>query len=359
MYIKIFITGVVVFVSGLFSSISVYSEAEQWLTIISRAEWWADEEYTYLESTYWQDIIASRSNAGAANIPADIAKKRADDYDKKISFINENFASQYTIAHRERYEGDNRLAWQIQKSDYVNAIVIHHTATEHESSQQWIQDIYKFHSLWRQWWDVGYNYIIWYDGEIYEWRKWGDYSVWAHVVWNNISSVWVAVMWDYHEKPINTKQYESLEKLVRHLSFTYGIDLDKDYYYNYNCSGAACNIFPLETHLRKTLSWHRDAGHTNCPGDKLYKQIEQIRLDNIDYSDGFIPVKRWEENPNTLKEKMTQWYGEVIQLLQTFSNTKLEKLISIIDTRLELETNTEIIRKLKIIRILTNQVIEN
>ncbi len=359
MYTKIIITGTLLFIWSLFISISVYSEWESPLDIISRAEWWADEQYTYIDSTYWQDIIASRSKAQVSNTSPDIAKKRRDDHDKKIAFINENFSQQYTIAHRQRYEGDKKLAWQIQKSDYVNAIVIHHTATEYESSQKGIQDIHRFHSLSRQWGDIGYNYIIWYDGEIYEWRKWGDYSVWAHVVWNNISTVWVAVMWDYHGKPINKKQYKSLEKLVQHLSFTYGIDLDKNYYYNYNCSGAACNIFPLETHLRKTLSWHRDAGHTNCPGDELYKQIEQIRLDNTEYSKWFTPVKRWDNNHNLIKSEKVWDNGKIIKLLKTFSKVKLEQLISVIETRLEVETNREIIRKLKIIRILAKNILSS
>jgi N-acetylmuramoyl-L-alanine amidase len=71
----------------------------------------------------------------------------------------------------------------------VNAIVVHHTHTEYTDSFEGIKQIYKYHALSKSWGDIGYNYIIGYDGEIFEGRQGGDYTVAAHSVWNNISTV--------------------------------------------------------------------------------------------------------------------------------------------------------------------------
>ena len=157
------------------------------------------------------------------------------------------------------------LAWPIKKSDYVSAIVVHHTHSEYEDSYEGMRDIYKYHALNKSWGDIGYNYIIGYDGEIFEGRQGGDYVVAAHSVWNNISTVGIAIMGNYESKEINELQYRSLEKLIQHLALKYGIDLGKEYYYNMECVSDDCAAFPLQTEKLSTLVGHRDTGHTECP----------------------------------------------------------------------------------------------
>lgn len=332
------------------------------ITIISREQWWADEEYTYSDSNYWKEILEKRNDESEKELTEKQKKeqeKKKEDYKASLNYINQNFKEQNTITKRTFFENDRPLAWSIQKSDYINAIVVHHTHGEYDSSYEGIRQIYKYHSLNNEWGDIGYNYLIGYNGEIFEGRKWGDYSVGAHSKWNNISTVGISIIGDYHHKGINTLQYISLEKLIQHLSLKYGIDLSKDYYYNMNCSGAACNIFPLETNLHETLAGHRDTWHTDCPGDILYKQIEQIQFDNLELTRGLIPVKRWEVSPY-FKDTQSLWnsHQEVIQILQQFDKEKLQQLINIIDARLEQNPKKSIWNKLRIIKTIAIHILE-
>jgi len=332
------------------------------LPIISREQWWADETYTYRNSSYWQAIIKKRqeTSENAPDIPEEEKQKARDIYKQKIDYINENFSDQYTVTETITHEWDEQLAWPIKKSDYVRAILVHHTDGEYEDSFEWIRDIYRFHSLGRQWWDIGYNYIIGYNGEIFEGRKGGDYTVWAHAKWNNISTVGISVLWNYHEKPINSLQYTSLERLIQELAIKYGIDLSKNYYYNMDCSGAACNVFPLETHLHNTLSGHRHAGHTHCPWDELYHQMEQIRLDNIDLTAWLTPVKRPAAESENGTISTDSWRSQkIVKVLKTLSNKKLEQLIQMLESRIEIEQNNTISEKLRIIKVIAQTVVQD
>lgn len=171
-------------------------------------------------------------------------------------------------------------------------------------------------------------------------------------------------MGNYENKPINTQQYESLEKLIQELVIKYGIDLSKDYYYNTDCSGTACANFPMETYIKKTLSGHRDTAHTNCPGDKLYAQIEEIRLNNLQLTEGFIPVKKGEINKNIPEqtgksESPTKENQKIVQTLKKLSPEILEKIVAIIDKRLETEENQKIKKQLQIINIIAKQVLKS
>lgn len=264
--------------------------------IISREEWWADESYTDRNSSYWQEIIAKRndfqsSNQGTNLTPAQL--KAQQDSKKAIDYVNENFSDHFDIDEKiYSYNGDTQ-AWPLQYMDTVDALVIHHTDSEYTDSQTGIQDIYKYHSLSRQWGDIGYNYIIWYDWKIYEGRKWWDYVSAAHSKWNNYSTMWIALMWNYSNKWLSSEQYAALKQLVSYLSYHYGIDLNARYYYNMDCAGTACQSFPLETTMYTRLVWHRDTGHTSCPWDQLYAQIQQLREELRQETAWYLPVPRW------------------------------------------------------------------
>jgi len=161
----------------LFSVSSVFalekSEVED-ITIISRAQWGADEEIGYKDSTPWKEKLAAWADAAAK--PLTEAQKLAQEksqekYQDKVDYINTYFPKENTITKIVPEQDGRPLAWKEQYSDYVNAIVVHHTATEYPDSWTGIKDIYQYHTLGRSWGDIGYNYVIGYNGEIFEGRK--------------------------------------------------------------------------------------------------------------------------------------------------------------------------------------------
>jgi len=325
--------------------------------IIPRASWWANEEFTSRESSYWQKILQGWSDYVAPYVSPEVKKAREEKNIKILNYINENFWKENTVAEREDYDLKDwyKLAWPLKYTQNVNAIVVHHTADEYKSSLEWIKQIYKYHSINRAWGDIGYNYVIWYDGEIFEGRKWWDYISAAHSVWNNYSTLGVAVMWNYSNKEINEEQYKSLEKLVKYLAWKYGIDFSNKYYYNMACAWAACDTFPLETKQNYTLAWHKDTWHTSCPWDKLYTQIEQIRLNNLIFTAGFKPVNRSQALVDTnTSPKVTSdpKIDKVVELVAKFSQFEKEQVLERITVYFNKKNISEkTISELKIIEL--------
>jgi len=321
--------------------------------IIPRESWWANELYTEVSSSYWKNILEKRRNQTDSRSPKK-KKKDEENYKKSATYINDNFKNENTITLQENFDPNNweRYAWPLKYTDYVNAIVVHHTHSDYENSLEWIQDIYRYHSLNRTWWDIGYNYIIWYDGEIFEGRKGGDYVSAAHSRWNNYSTASIAVMGNYASEWVNAQQYKSLESLVQYLTWRYGIDLSKEYYYHMDCAGDKCITFPLETHLDSTLVWHRDTGHTSCPGDKLYEQIQKIRTDNLEFTQGFTPRKRSTTYLAENQKSTISTVRKYITLFRWYSNSDLELIWAKIEELLKEEDQEyERRKKLQIMRL--------
>lgn len=337
-----------------FASSHALENIPQKPTVVPRASWGANELFTEIDSDYWKAILEARKNTVDTRSPEKIEEDR-DDYEKSINYINDNFAEENTITHVQRYDENTgkNYAWPLKYTDYVNAIIIHHTHSEFEDDITGLKSVYKYHSLSNWWGDIGYHYIIGNDGIIYEWKKGGDYVAGAHSKWNNYSTVWVALLWDYHDKPINELQYRSLENLVQYLAWNYGIDFSKQYYYHMDCAGEKCNTFPLETYRESTLSGHRDTGHTGCPWDELYAQLQKIREDNLEFTKWLTPKKRPNNEENlpdhTVKTSIIAAYS---RLLHWYSPDELSLIKSKIDELLEDESiDSERRKKLQILRL--------
>ncbi len=252
------------------------------LKIITREEWWADENYRFRDSYEWKLIFKQKEIDALKrqNIVYDESqllefKERQAKLSKMDKILLEEYWKYVEIESTEYDESGRKYAWPIQKSKEINWIVIHHTVSEYTNSMEWIKQIYKFHALSREWWDIWYNYLIWNDGEIYEWRAGWDKVVAAHDKWNNRSTIGIAVIWNYHSKEININQYNALKALTKQLIEKHDINLNEKTYFHKECLDASCSK-PLETELRTPIIWHRDAWHTSCPWDKLAKQIETM-----------------------------------------------------------------------------------
>ncbi len=250
--------------------------------IISRQEWWADESLRYIDNPAWVKIIKKRKEAYLKNkwkklteAQIEARKKRAERLKKMYEHINKYFSDENKLTEYHRYENWHKLAWPIEKTNFVKAIIIHHTHSEYKDSLTWIRSIYRFHTLSRQWWDIWYNYLIWYNWEIFEWRKGWDYVVWAQAKWNNRATIWISIIWDYDEKWLNPKQLKSLEQLIYYLAKKYWIDFNKKVYFHRTCVWKTCKA-PLYSFKKYPLVWHRDVGHTTCPWNDMYSQLNTI-----------------------------------------------------------------------------------
>lgn len=296
------------------------------INIIKRSEWWADETWRFRDSAVWKNYFERLKNQEG------IEKTEAQNkQEEKLKSINDLLSTDYkddNTLNEIIYEEDwHKLFWPIQKTNYVKSIVVHHTDTSTWStSLEAIRAIYKYHTLTRWWGDIGYNYLIWFDWEIFEWRAWWDYVVWAHALWNNRSTAWIAIIWKFQDEKISAKQYESLNKLITFLVNKYWINVNNKFDYHRDCLGNKCSFF-IENYKDDAIVWHKDVWHTNCPWEELYKQLQDLKKELSKYSTVLRPIKNWTSTKvvsNDLDSKLSK-----------LSEYDLLRLLAAIDYKLD------------------------
>ncbi len=173
------------------------------------------------------------------------------------------------IIARNDDEG-RELTWPVEESKEVKKFIIHHTGEvidRTRNPKEIMRAIYAYHTLNRGWGDIGYNYVIDRQGNIYQGRAGGPKIVGAHVAFHNVGTVGVALMGNFNREAPTEAQLEVLTILLAEHANRFNIDpTARSRYlgrYSYNISG------------------HRDVakrGHgTACPGKILHKKLDWIR----------------------------------------------------------------------------------
>lgn len=293
--------------------------------IIKRADWGAVEDYRYKDSKYWKSYYDKLASATWWITVAQQAE--IDKINKINNYLNTNYSEDSKVLETITSENWHSLVRPIQRTQFVKAIIIHHTDTQDISkpSDQILRWIYYYHSVQNWRWDIGYNYIVGQDGKIYEWKAWWDYVVWSHTLRNNKSNVSISVIWNYQNNYLTEEQQASINKLVWYLAKKYWIDLDKQRVYHKSCLSSSNCTNPLVNVTRASLIWHRDAGYTTCPGDNRYWLLANFKESNIDLSSGnkFIPnlasMKVYEANQAKIAVAQTVIANTWISLVASIS----------------------------------------
>ncbi len=154
----------------------------------------------------------------------------------------------------------------------VTHLIVHHSAGTNFSAD-WaavVRAIWHYHVDTHGWNDIGYNWLIDPNGVLYEGRP--DNVRGAHFSGHNTGTLGVCVLGNFHNaSPKIAPTPAAIETLERLLCWK----SEKE------------NINPLATKYHassglnlKTIAGHRDSGSgTACPGDSLYIQLPNIRID--------------------------------------------------------------------------------
>jgi hypothetical protein len=157
---------------------------------------------------------------------------------------------------------------EIWPADYqsVTKIVIHHTATRNDEADPaaTVRGIYRYHAVSRGWGDIGYNFLVDRNGNIYEGRAGGEDVIGGHVGDYNPGTCGIALVGDYTSTAISAGAQEALAKLLAWKCGRKGI------------SPTGASNFDDLTNL-PNVAGHRDLMATSCPGDSLYKVLPAIR----------------------------------------------------------------------------------
>lgn len=269
------------------------------IEVISRADWGANEWLRYVaESKVAKDreAYANRGNKPEVIFETNAEQLQREKSETMYSYAR-NVGSPFTeTVTKTRTENGRKLVWPIETTRWVQSIIVHHTA---ESMQKDLDDltliraIYQYHTVSLGWWDIGYNYLVWQRGKIYEGRAGWDYVVGAHAAWNNAGTVGISVMGDYTNMRLNRDQDAWLQSLIIFLAQKYGIDITATVPWVKICKSEGCGLFVDVT--SPALLGHKDVGYTACPWVYLYDQIALYRT-TLPYAIGTVkPV--W--NPRT------------------------------------------------------------
>jgi len=278
------------FILGL-SLITPITFAKDWylpgVNIVTRQDWWVDETIRFSNLSYAkrQEWLKSKSAEEMKKLEEtnldEFFDKQKTQYEKdtRNEYLKTNYPDEQ-ILDTIVYKYNNNNLKRVQSYHYNKTkIIVHHTAgdtsifTWLQSVINYLQDIYKYHTL-KQWrWDIWYNFLIDVYGNIYEGRAGWDSVVWAHDSRNNIPSIWISLMWNFDKQKPTQEQIKSLITLTTALTKKYNIDPTTRVFYH-----KAITEFPyLQSTENYTIAWHKDAWVTSCPGKNLYSLLPELR----------------------------------------------------------------------------------
>ncbi|XP_001605218.1 peptidoglycan-recognition protein SC2 [Nasonia vitripennis] len=131
-------------------------------------------------------------------------------------------------------------------------VIVHHAASDTCTSraicQARLRSFQDYHMNTKKWSDIGYNFLVGEDGNVYEGRGWGKAG--AHAKTYNDKSIGICVIGNYENRSPNSAATEAVKSLISH-----GVSLGK-------------------INKAYSLIGHRQASPTSCPGNKLYQLVQ-------------------------------------------------------------------------------------
>jgi len=146
----------------------------------------------------------------------------------------------------------------------IQKVIVHHTVTKNDPPDPaaTIRAIYAYHAVTLGWGDIGYNFIVDWQGRAYEGRYGGPNVVGAHTAGYNTGTLGIAVLGDFTSTAPPQPVLDALARLIR----TRAGHLDP------------AGIGPFRDLVDvPNIGGHRDYNITECPGDQLYARIPVLR----------------------------------------------------------------------------------
>ncbi|HWH34901.1 MAG TPA: S-layer homology domain-containing protein [Acidimicrobiales bacterium] len=156
----------------------------------------------------------------------------------------------------------------------LRAGFVHHTVSANDYAPADVPGILRgiqaYHMDVNGWDDIGYNFLVDRSGQIWEGRAGGiDRNViGAHVAGFNTGSVGVAVLGDHRSVQPTSASLGAVGEVLGWRLGRVGIDPQ---------ASTTMTGPDGATRTLRTISGHRDAGDTECPGQALYDQLPLVR----------------------------------------------------------------------------------
>lgn len=168
----------------------------------------------------------------------------------------------------------------------VQQLFVHHTAGKNgdRNPHATMRAIYWFHTVRRGWCDLGYNFVISWDGRIFEGRWARNYKPWethnsedaqgravagAHVAGFNSGSIGVSLMGNFQKAKLPRAMRRGLVDLLAYEADRHDLPPRGRHVYRNPETGTSKRL--------PYIAGHRDAGSTSCPGGDIYRRLPGIR----------------------------------------------------------------------------------
>jgi hypothetical protein len=261
--------------------------------VLSRSDWGADESLRLRETR--DRIIAEAKKKAAEAAPKPTATPKptpiptpakptedgvkqpteASEYGANCSLLQAKYPEEFKVSQVISSDAAGKAyTWPVAYTQRLRKIVVHHTDTDIKDYDQngvvdssdykvAVRAIYYFHTISRDWGDIGYNYLIDPAGTIYEGRAGGDLAIGAHSLCKNNGALGIALIGNFQGAAPTAEALSALQSLVSIKGQAYSIDIQgmSTFYGSY----------------MPNVVGHRNVRATSCPGDQLYTLLPSLR----------------------------------------------------------------------------------
>jgi len=184
----------------------------------------------------------------------------------------------------------SRAAWGAEacqprrepRIERVKVAFVHHTVNANSYSRReaksMVLGICRYHRNVNGWDDIGYNFLVDRFGRIFVGRYGGRGKavVGAHSEGFNDQSTGVANLGTFSSKRQTGEGIRATARLIRWKLRHHGKPVEGSA--RTVSGGGSTNRYPKGTVVRlKRISGHRDVSPTECPGERLYRQLRRVR----------------------------------------------------------------------------------
>ncbi len=262
--------------------------------VITRKMWGADESLRLRETRNRILAESAKKETAKKDKEPEVAPKpqvpkketvtlkqptEAEEYGPNCVNLEAKYSEEFKITKViSKNPDDKEYTWPIAYAPKLKKLVVHHTdidvkdydqngVVDDSDYQAAVRSIYYFHTISRDWGDIGYNYLIDPNGHVYEGRAGGDLAVAAHTLCKNNGALGIALLGNFQNAVPTAKALMALQSLVNAKAKEYKLDP--------NGSSMFYGSF-----LPNVIG-HRNVRKTSCPGDRLYELMQNLREGNL------------------------------------------------------------------------------
>lgn len=234
-------------------------------TVLTRAEWGADDSYLFAQPK------TEEGSAGGDVAKGDNGVASSTQSDNRVNdclAAQQNYPSEFKVDSTVRTDSSGKeYSWPLQYSETVRLLVVHHSALmvqgDPRTAVERVRALYKYHALNKRWGDIGYNFVVDENGQVYEGRQGGKGVIGAHAYCNNTGTIGIVVLGNFELEEPSQAQARGLQHLLALLADEYNIDVNRSVQFHGRTFAAP-------------IVGHRDLLSTLCPGFALYGGLGQV-----------------------------------------------------------------------------------